>query len=213
MAVKMFDGKKAVQVDVTSVVISGTNEDGTITGTTQLVASHNVSIGDSLHNIKGRITKSLYVAMNAEDTPTSKITQDVIDNVITANWQALTDNELQKASFDGSFGVYLQAVGNNEDATIEIPTKTKGTKRTLTYEWAITKKNKAGATVVEGQPKTVEVSSELKMREKLTSDAAYSDYKDAQFVADMFDPDNVSFKRGINKTVLRVTLVSSVDNE
>ena len=134
MAVKMFDGKKAVQVDVTSVVISGTNEDGTITGTTQLVASHNVSIGDSLHNIKGRITKSLYVAMNAEDTPTSKITQDVIDNVITANWQALTDNQLQKAFFDGSFGVYLQAVGNNEDATIEIPTKTKGTKRTLTYE-------------------------------------------------------------------------------
>ena len=213
MAVTMFDGKSAVSVDVTSIVISGTNEDGTITGTAQLVASHNLSIGDNLHNIKARITKSLYVAMANDETPTNKITDDVITNIITAKWQAIDDNTLQKALFDGASGVILKAVGNNDAANIEIPTKAKGTKRTMTYEAAITKKNKAGATIVEGQPKKFEVSSELNVRKELADDAQYSDYKDAQFVADMFDPEHISYKRGINGTVLRLTLVSSVENK
>ena len=209
MVVKMFDGKSAVSINIVSTLNNGvdTDADGNdvVLFSGKQEWTNVVSIGDSLHNIKQRIHKAIQV--QTEDN--EPLAAQFVNDVIAAGWQAVGDNTLQKCHISELGITTLQAVGTDDPETLEIPTKVQSPRKTLVYELAELNSSQK----VIGQPKKIKASNELKADADIKADVKYRDYKDAKYVSDMFDPDNIRMKRGVNGTVLRVTLVDTITND
>ena len=209
MAVKMFDGKSAVNISIVSTLNNGvdTDADGNdvVLFSGKQEWTNVVSIGISTHNIKERIHKALQV--KTEDN--EPLAEQFLHEVIKAGWSAIDDNTLQKCYISSKGITTLYAIGTDDPETLAIPTKVQTPKKTLVYKIAEINSNQK----VIGQPKTLKASSELKADADIKADVKYRDYKDAKYVSDMFDPDNIRMKRGVNGTVLRVTLVDTITND
>ena len=204
MAVKMFEGKSAVEITVISTLNAG-NDDGVIRFSGKVEWENTISIGISTHNIKERIHKAIQVKTD-DNNP---LDAQFVTEVIAAGWQAVDANTFQKCHISPTSITTLQATGTDNAATLEIPTKVQSPKKVLKYELAELNGDKK----VIGQPKTIEASNELKADAMIKADKKYRDYKDAKYVSDMFDPETIRLKRGVNGTVLRVTLTATIENE